>query len=125
MTERARTILVVDDDSDLLDMVQMVLEGSGYRTIGFSSGADALQFLAAEPVDLILLDMMMPAMDGWTFRREQLSSPSAAHIPVVVFTGDDRAEEKAVEVTASGYVKKPVCVANLLKVVANALRPGP
>ena len=69
-------------------------------------------------IDLILLDMMMPVMDGWGFRRSQLEGAAFAKIPVVVLTGDGRASAKAQAVGAAGYLKKPVDLDDLLALVA-------
>jgi CheY-like chemotaxis protein len=119
-----RTVLIVDDDPDILEGLSLVLEDSGYRTLGASNGKAALGLLQATPaIDLILLDMMMPVMDGAEFRAAQLQLPVAARVPVVVFTGDGRVREKAAALDAAGYLKKPVELDELLKVVAEVATP--
>ena len=102
------TILIVDDDIDIREAMCMVLEHGGYRTIAAANGAEALQVLdGGSSIDLILLDMMMPVMDGWAFRTAQAQGPAFA-IPVVVLTGDGRAAAKAAAIGAAGYLKKPL-----------------
>ncbi len=67
--------------------------------------------------DLILLDLMMPIMDGWQFRREQAQDPSLSAIPVVVLSADGNVRQKAASLHADGYLQKPVDVENLLEVI--------
>ncbi len=114
------TILVVDDDIDIRDAMCLVLQHSGYRTLSAANGAEALRALGdGASVDLILLDRMMPVMDGWGFRNAQRDGPAFADIPVVVLTGDGRASAKAEAIGAAGYLKKPLDLDDLLAVVAH------
>jgi CheY-like chemotaxis protein len=113
------TVLVVDDDIDIREAMCLVLSHSGYRTLAASNGEEALSTLRAEAtIDLILLDMMMPVMDGWGFRNAQAEESAFSGIPVVVLTGDGRASSKAQAIGASGYLKKPLDLDDLLRVVA-------
>ncbi len=113
------TILVVDDDIDIRDAMCLVLQHNGYRTVSASNGEEALRALSdGAPVDLILLDMMMPVMDGWGFRSSLSDRPSMAQIPVVVLTGDGRAPAKAASIGAAGYLRKPLDLDELLAMVA-------
>ncbi len=112
-------VLVIDDDVDILETIQMVLEGSGYEVLTAQSGLDALDLLrAGKPVRLILLDMMMPTMSGWEFREAQQRDPAIANIPVVVMTGDSRVTDKAATVGAAGYIRKPMNVDMLQSTIA-------
>ena len=114
------TVLIVDDDMDIRDTIRMVLEHRGYRAVAAANGEEALRMLdASGPVDLILLDMMMPVMDGWGFRNSQPQGPAFVTIPVVVLTGDGRASSKAAAIGAAGYLKKPLDLDDLLAVVAS------
>src|SRR5262245_59290959 len=110
-----KLILVVEDDPDLAQVVAEVLESAGYRTAIAGNGSEALDHLrASTQPDLILLDMMMPVMDGWTFREEQRKLPELASIPVVTVTADGDARGKAASIQAAGYVMKPITVDSLL-----------
>src|SRR5262249_32819601 len=81
---RARRILVVDDDPDLAEVLDRVLEKSGYLVTWAKNGQEALRCLRDETdLDVVLLDLMMPVMNGWEFRAEQLKDPSLSKIPVV------------------------------------------
>jgi two-component system chemotaxis response regulator CheY len=114
----AARILVADDDVDIRDATRLVLEHNGYLVVAASNGEEALRLLQDGPVDLILLDMMMPVMDGWGFRNSQPEGPAFVNIPVVVLTGDGRASAKAEAIGAAGYLRKPVDLDVLLTVVA-------
>jgi CheY-like chemotaxis protein len=119
------TVLVVDDDGDIRDAICLVLEHNGYRALAASNGEEALTRLRANaPVDLILLDMMMPVMDGWGFRKSQPDGPAFVEIPVIVLTGDGRASSKAAAIGAAGYLKKPLDLGDLLAAVARHCAPG-
>src|SRR5262249_40320507 len=96
-----------------------VLEEEGYRTTAASNGLEALQRLRSEktPPTVILLDMMMPVMDGWAFRSEQQRDPLLAEIPVVVFSAQGNVKDMACEVSASAYLKKPLMLKELLAIL--------
>ncbi|MGE0159515.1 MAG: PAS domain S-box protein [Gemmatimonadales bacterium] len=99
-------IMVVDDDDDLRESICEVLEDEGFRTVGVAHGAAALEDLRSDrrKPDLILLDLMMPTMNGWQFRREQKRDPSLADIPVVVMT----ARRDVNDISAAEIIYKPV-----------------
>jgi CheY-like chemotaxis protein len=82
-----RLILVVDDEVDLLEVTQFVLESEGFRVETARNGKDALTFLhAGQRPGLVLLDLMMPVMNGWEFLTEVAKTPSLQAIPIVVLT---------------------------------------
>ncbi len=74
---------------------------------------------------VILLDIAMPGMNGWQFREEQRKDDALAAIPVIVCTADARAEERAREIGAAGWLRKPLDPARLLETVARHCRPAP
>ena len=114
----AKFILIVEDDADVAQSVAEVLEISGYGTAIAANGQEALDHLRTnDRPDLILLDMMMPVMDGWQFRQEQRMLPAFASIPVVIVTADGDARRKAASIEAAGYIVKPVTIDGLLDVV--------
>jgi CheY-like chemotaxis protein len=82
-----RTILVVDDDEDIRDTLRVALELQGYHVLVAGNGREALEFLRTAPrPDLILLDLMMPVLDGWGFVAELEKDAALAGVPVVVVT---------------------------------------
>jgi CheY-like chemotaxis protein len=83
-------VLVVEDDPDLREMMEQLLHLEGFAPLTAPNGREALTLLqAGAPVKAILLDLMMPVMDGWEFRERQLSTPELAGIPVVVISAVD------------------------------------
>jgi DNA-binding response OmpR family regulator len=103
------TIMVVDDDSDILDLARLVLEGGGYRVIQAASGADALRTLAAERPDLILLDINMPGMDGWQVLRLLKVDERTSAIPVALFSIKSQVRDRVsgLQGGACDYIAKP------------------
>jgi CheY-like chemotaxis protein len=113
-----KTILVVEDDCDVRDALIELLEYRGYLVVGAANGREALDRLrsSTRPA-LILLDLMMPVMDGWQFRAEQLRDPSLAPIPVVVISADGNVPQKAAAIGVASYLQKPVEADALLSAI--------
>ena len=109
-------VLVVEDDPDIRATLCEALEDNGYATAGAGNGVEALAYLrsGAEKPCLILLDLMMPVMDGQTFRAEQRADAALADIPVVVISAY-RDVEKYAEDLATDYLAKPVRLETLLE----------
>jgi len=102
-----RRILLVEDDHDIRTSMEGLLRDEGYDVAACEDGRDALARLAsvAAPPDLIILDLMMPVMDGWQFRISQRGDPALAQIPVIVMSAD--VSSKAAAVDAAAYLTKP------------------
>ncbi len=111
-------VLVVEDDLDIGEIVRLILEAEGYPVAVVRNGREAIAYLqAAGPPCLILLDLMMPVMDGWQFRAEQRRDPAWAAVPVVVISADARVPQKASALGATGYLAKPIDFDALLATV--------
>jgi len=111
---RAR-ILVVDDDPGAVDALTDILESEGYAVSSARNGQEALDYLRSSPPPaVIMLDLMMPVMNGRQFLEEQKKDPKLAHIPVVVMT----AFMSVVDLRAPIILPKPIDVDGLLKIVA-------
>lgn len=112
-------ILVVDDDLDIRESMIEVLEEGGYSACGAGNGVEALAYLNGDSPrpDLIILDLMMPVMDGLQFREAQLKLERCAAIPVAVFTADWSARQRAPEWGAVGWIRKPLKLQTLLDFV--------
>jgi CheY-like chemotaxis protein len=107
-------VLVVDDDPDIRDALCELLEGEGYRAASASNGQEALTYLnSKEPPCVILLDLMMPIMDGWEFRRQQQIDPRLSKIPVVVITAAGK--YGADSITADRILPKPLQLEQVLE----------
>jgi len=117
MTEPRPLILIIEDDDDIRTTVVDMFAFEGYRAIGASGGVEALELLrASDPKPaLILLDLMMPLMNGAEFREQQLADPSLAHIPVVILSADANARARCAALGAVGFVKKPMKLGALLE----------
>jgi len=117
--KQIKTVLIVEDDNDISDVLTQILQYEGYAVNTVGNGLEALEFLRkSEPPGLILLDLMMPVMDGWQFRAEQQKDPELAKIPVVIVSADGRVYQKATSIGAAGYLKKPIELETLLDIVA-------
>lgn len=115
----SKTILLVEDDTDIRDTLKEVLELEGYSVVPATNGLDAFQKLdSMTPPCLILLDLMMPVMNGWEFLKV-LHGTSHASIPVVVVSA---AGDKAKSVKTQGFVKKPIEVDTLLEIIRQYCR---
>lgn len=115
-----KTVLVVDDDDDFRETLAEVLEVGGYSVVRAVDGRDALDRLragAAATTCLILLDLMMPRMNGWEFRAEQSVDAALCEIPVVVVSADAGIASAAETFTASEYLSKPISLELLLDLV--------
>lgn len=106
-------ILIVEDSTDLQLILKMTVESEGHTTVLASNGKEALDFLkkGKEP-SLILLDLMMPVMDGWEFLKEREKDPELVKIPVVVCSAADRES-----VSDLRFLKKPVDLTDLVGVL--------
>jgi len=118
-----RTVCIVDDDPDIREAMRFALELDGVHVVEASDGAAALDRLHHEKCGLILLDLMMPGMNGWEFRAEQRADPELAQIPVVVLSGAREVSDHARELGAAAYLQKPVELERLSEVVDELCTP--
>ena len=118
------SILVIDDDPDIRSSLFDILGEEGYRVAGARNGREALDYLKNQTrPSLILLDMMMPEMDGWRFRREQQKLPELADIPVVVLSAHGNVRDAALALGAADYLRKPLRIDSLLEIAERYCRP--
>ena len=110
------TVLLVEDNDDVRDMMSVALQLAGIAVLTARHGREALDILdSSDPPCLILLDLMMPVMDGWQFRDALNSDPRRARIPVVVVSA--MAEDLAAGLGATAFLPKPVDIDQMLDVV--------
>jgi CheY-like chemotaxis protein len=109
-------LLVVEDDDDLRDIIRQVLSDANFEVETATHGGEALELLTrgCEP-NLILLDLMMPVMNGWAFRERQLANPRLAAIPVLIMTAANNLDDAAID--GVGLIRKPVNLQDLLNMV--------
>jgi CheY-like chemotaxis protein len=109
-------VLIVEDDADLREMMAQLLSLEGFHTAAVANGREALEYLHhGDAPDLILLDLMMPVMDGWEFRRHQQADPALADVPVIVLSALD--QSRTADVSAHAFLKKPLDFDRLLELV--------
>jgi CheY-like chemotaxis protein len=115
-SKRRRRVLLVEDDFDIRDALKQVLTDDGYDVAEAANGLEALSLLRSRPrFGLIVLDLMMPVMDGWQFRREQQSDPELRGVPVMVLSADANAEKRAEVLGVVDCLRKPVALDALLR----------
>lgn len=120
-------ILVIEDDLDIRDSLLEILDIEGYSVVPAANGREAIERLSElenNLPNLILLDLMMPVMDGFEFRREQLAHKTWSTIPVVVMSADANVKQK-LEATGGpvpAYLKKPVNLDDVLGTVEQSLK---
>ena len=118
------TVLVVEDDPDIRQVVSEILDSAGYNVLQTSNGAEALTILEDEHPHVILLDMRMPVMDGWEFARQyhQFHDHHAHLQPkIVVMTAAQDAFQRRNEIQADGVLSKPFDMQQLLAAVSGAI----
>jgi CheY-like chemotaxis protein len=109
----SETVLVVEDDPDLREMMEQMLHLEGFATLTAPNGQAALDLLhSGAAVKVILLDLMMPVMDGWEFRRRQRADPRLARIPVVVMSALDG--ERLIEIEPVAAFRKPLAFGRMI-----------
>jgi CheY-like chemotaxis protein len=115
-------VLVVDDDPDILEALSEILEAEGFEIRRARNGKEALERLEPDPPRLVLLDLMMPVMDGWEFAQRLKQRPKVANIPIIVLSADRNVSNKAAEIGAVGHLAKPFELNDLLDMVRRAFR---
>jgi two-component system, chemotaxis family, chemotaxis protein CheY len=118
-------ILVVDDDPDIIEALSEILEAEGFEIRRARNGKEALERLEPDPPQLILLDLMMPVMDGWEFAQRMRQRPTFSGIPIIVLSADRNVGSKALDIGAVGHLAKPFELNDLLEMVRRALKGSP
>ena len=121
MPAPAKSVLVVEDDPDLMSLMAEIVESAGYRVASASDGVEALEQVARGMPDIILLDMRMPRMNGWEFAREFRSRHGHA-CPIVVVTAAENARQRAEEIGAEGWLAKPFDLDDVIGMLQQKLK---
>jgi CheY-like chemotaxis protein len=125
MTDRPARVLVVEDNDMNMQLVEYLLEEGGYQIVKAASGEEALSTArGGEPVDLILMDIHLPGIDGLSVIREMKSDPQTGSIPILALTAHamrgDR--DRFLEAGCDGYISKPIDVKTFLTSIRSYLR---
>lgn len=124
MSETGATILLVDDNSDILEVIRVILETEGYRVATASNGVEALEQLRDGLVpQLIILDLSMPVMNGWEFRDQQLADPALRDIPTIIYSAVGSVQRESVgALRVLGAFDKGADFSAMLRLVAEICR---
>ncbi|CAN5297698.1 response regulator transcription factor [soil metagenome] len=118
------TILVVDDEQDLLDLIEYNLKKEGFKVLKAENGVEAIKTAKHFNPDLVLLDIMMPKMDGLEVCRNMRSDAELRHIPIIFLTarGDEKTEVDGLDLGADDYITKPISTTKLISRIKAVLR---
>jgi len=123
----AQTILIIDDDIDTLKLVGIMLERKGFKILASTTGKKGLQLATGELPDLILLDIMIPDLNGYEIARAVRSTPETENIPIIMFTARSQVDDKVegLEAGADAYITKPARPRELFAQVNSILKRSP
>lgn len=124
MVDDATRVLVIDDDAATVEMIRMGLEADGMRVFGASDGAEGVELLAREQIDVVVLDIMMPRVDGWMALMDIRNNPETSDVPVIMLTAktQDLAKILAFKQGVQQYVTKPFNIMELAARVESLAR---
>jgi CheY-like chemotaxis protein len=116
-------VLVADDDPDILLLITLTLERDGYDVVAAKDGLSALEAAAERVPHLVLLDLMMPGLDGYQVTHRLRAEPATQHIPIVIVTAaaEESQASQALEAGADAYMKKPFSPRDLLSTTASLI----
>ena len=122
--QKPQTVLIIEDEGDIRHFIARVLELEGYQVLSAGDGATGLALLHENAVSLVLLDLRLPGMDGWTVLREIRSDEALSAIPVIVLTAIAEAiqRKKTLRMGALKYLVKPLSAGILSQTIAEVLR---
>jgi two-component system, OmpR family, response regulator VicR len=119
-----RNVIYIEDDQEMIDLVAMILSRRGFTVKGAQGGKKGLELVNAEPPDLILLDLMMPDIDGWDVYQQIKSHENTRNIPVIVITAKAQAIDRVLGLhiaKVDDYICKPFRPQELLESIENVL----
>jgi len=127
MNAKAKSILCIEDETEMIDLMRLILGRRGYEVRGAASGIEGLKMIRAEKPDLILLDLMMPEMDGWEVYQQLKAEEKTKSIPVIVVTAKAQSIDRVLGLhiaKVDDYIAKPFSPQELLNSVEKVLKVG-
>ena len=125
MVEKStKLILCIEDEQEMIDLIRLILSRRGFEVRGANSGKEGLEIIQREHPDLVLLDLMMPEMDGWEVYQQMKADENIKHIPVIVVTAKAQSIDKVLGLhiaKVDDYIAKPFSPQELLASVDNVL----
>ena len=117
-------ILVVDDEKDVVELLTFLLQKDGFNVVTASNGKEALDLVPKETPDLILLDVMMPEMDGYTVQTQLMENPKTKEIPIIILTAKGQLKDVfAMSSNVKAYIEKPFDPKTLRAKIQEAITP--
>jgi len=126
MGENGKRVVCIEDEPEMIDLVRLILGRRGFEVVGANGGLEGLELVASEKPDLVLLDLMMPDMDGWEVYQRMKSDEALRDIPVVVVTAKAQSIDKVLGLhiaKVDDYITKPFGPQELLESVEKILGP--
>jgi two-component system response regulator VicR len=123
MTDKKR-ILYIEDETEMIELTRIVLEREGFEMIGAVGGAEGIEAIRREKPDLILLDLMMPDVDGWEVYRQMKADKDLADIPVIIITARTQSIDKVLGLKVAkvaDYITKPFGPSDLIESIQRVL----
>ncbi|MEO8610579.1 MAG: response regulator [Chloroflexota bacterium] len=117
-------VVCIEDEPEMIDLVRLILGREGFEVVGAPGGIEGLNIIEDLQPELVLLDLMMPDMDGWEVYQRMKSNPNTSHIPVIVVTARAQSIDKVLGLhiaKVDDYITKPFGPAELLNSVAKVL----
>lgn len=124
MTENLKRLVYVEDEREMIDLVRLILSRKGFEVIGANGGRDGLETIRRELPDLVLLDLMMPDMDGWDVYQQMKADEATRDIPVIVVTAKAQSIDKVLGLhiaKVDDYISKPFSPQELTESVEKVL----
>jgi len=118
-------VLCIEDEPEMIELIRLILSRAGYEVLGAESGSEGLELLSEEKVDLILLDLMMPEMDGWEVYQRLKANEHTRDIPVIIVTAKAQRIDRVLGlyiVGADDYITKPFSPQELVRSIEQILR---
>ena len=132
MADEKKRVLYIDDEPEMVELVRLILGRKGYQVSGANGGREGLAAMRQDPPHLVLLDLMMPEMDGWEVYQQMKANDATRDIPVIVITAKAQSIDKVLGLhiaKVEGYISKPFASQELMenvdRVIAEHERIGP
>jgi len=124
MAENLKRVVYIEDEQEMVDLVRLILSRKGYEVLGANGGRKGLQLVIDQRPDLVLLDLMMPDMDGWEVYQQMKANDKTRQIPVIVITAKAQSIDKVLGLhiaKVDDYISKPFSPQDLLDSVEKVL----
>jgi DNA-binding response OmpR family regulator len=125
MNAKLKCILCVEDEPEMIDLIRLILGRRGFEVKGAAGGVEGLNMIRKEPPDLVLLDLMMPDMDGWEVYQQMKADEKTKHVPVIVVTAKAQSIDKVLGLhiaKVDDYITKPFSPQDLMNSVEKVLK---